>query len=264
MRDIKVSIIFAFYNKSEIHLKNVLCSIDQQIVDFPFELIIINDGSDNKLEYKKIINSFSFKKNDIEVKYKNVGRLGFPFSQQNGIKLMDPNSKIVVIQACDIIYGNEYTLQRLVNNVDNKHYSLALVRNFSVDYDICGSYKESVEKILEEWNKTEIQDIYVDPGKPKSLLFFLGAIRKDHLLEKTPWMKNSCDAVVGTILRNYNKERSFIPIWVDDAIGIHQNHEKIWYECPVVETCKYKCIRTKMYMKTKSKIGDIRNTREKE
>lgn len=238
----KVSITFSVYNKERKVLNNTICSILKQNTDFPFEIIIIDDGSD--MEYGNFFESFNLP-DHIELKYKKIEKIGFPFAKCKCLDIVDENSEIIIMQSSDIIFGNKNTLQKLVEGVDEKHYSLAKVRNFKVDKDICKNYDKKIKNILKGWSNKPKQDIYCDPGRPKALLMFLGAMKKNNLLKYTSWEKNSCDAVIGTQLRKLKSQGKFLPKWVDGAIGVHQEHKKIWYECPIQDTCNFECKRTK-------------------
>lgn len=238
----KASITFSIYNKEYNVLNNTICSIVKQKTTFPFEIVIIDDGSE--MEYNDFFDSIKLPKH-INLKYKKTEKVGFPFAKSKCIDMLDKNSNVIIMQSADIIFGNKYTLQKLYDNVKEKYYTLANVRNFKVNQNICENYEEKTKKILKEWSKKQRKDIYCDPSRKKALLFFLGAIRRVDLLNYTSWEKNSCDAVIGTQLRKLRDQNRFLPIWVKGAIGIHQEHKKIWYECPIQDTCNFKCKRTK-------------------
>lgn len=73
----------------------------------------------------------------------------------------------------------------------------------------------------------------------KSHLFFCGAISKSDL-EHLGFRDINCDAVIGPKIDKANFNRLYPPVKV-----IHQRHPKKVYPCPIVNQCKYHCIRKK-------------------
>lgn len=239
----KVSVIMATRNKNDM-LPNTLYSLAKQKTSFPYEVCVIDDHSD--IDPESIIRQFI-----PDVKYKRLEKqVGFMFSQGLCLDLVSNDVNIIVIQSDDIIYTSDDSLEKLVAPVESKVIALAEVVDIPIPENLFNSFDNEVNKILNDWQSyikrgpQKIDDRvyrnvwtkYSGKGHP-SWLFFLGAIRKEDL-ELLDFKTNNCDAVISPKMKKLGFKAKYPAVK-----GIHQNHPKSLYPCPIEDTCTYYCGR---------------------
>jgi glycosyltransferase involved in cell wall biosynthesis len=239
----KVSIILTFYNKQNCN-RNTIYSILRQKTNFPFEVLIVNDNSPN--------DDFSYlskikKPLNITLKYKkNETNMGSNFGHQTALGMMDDDVDIIVTQSSDVLYATEYTLQKLVDGVDDNHYTSGAVANMKIDTNLWKNMENELPKIVDKmWPKMEnpkTKYMYTSSKNPR-LYWFLAAIKKDHLFKYFTWRENACDVKTKEELIKLNKDGKLFVRWIDDAMAIHQKHPQVIHPCPIVDVCKFKCPR---------------------
>ena len=184
------------------------------------------------------------------------------FSQGKCLDLASPDSDIILIQSDDIIHTQDNSVELICKTVGPKKLSLAEVVSIPVANNLFENFHNNIKTILSKWNSYIIvENTNIDgvnymvnnlySGKVRaegSWLFFCGAIsRKD--LEFLEFEKVNCDAVIGPKMRQNNFVPNFPPVKT-----IHQQHPKFAYPCPIVNSCKYNCIRKTDHINRSSKI----------
>lgn len=235
----KAAIFLATHNKNEA-LGNVLHSITRQKTSFPFEVIICDDASHDIAGLREVV-------------FTHLGSSGIPFrfiilssnvgsnrSQSFCLDLIGLEVDTIVLQSSDVFYAGDDVLEKLCRNTAPGRFTLAEVRNVSVDPQMWRSFEKNLPFYLENERLMEtLAHINADPRQqdrgsytihhvfysgtrqPRPLerwYFFLGAIRKDDLLE-TCFPTCCADVNVSNDLHRLGKECMYV-----DAIGIHQRH----------------------------------------
>ena len=238
----KVSLLLVVKDKKDV-LRNTLHSIIKQKTSFPYEVCVLDINSSENLApfIKKIIPDVRYKKLNMDI----------PFIYTKGIclDLVSSNSDIIVIQGNDVIQVYDFTLEDLCRNVGPKTVSIAEVIDIPVDKDLYKNFEPKVNAISRNWNnyiqcyygKIDGVEYSLSPRytgrKSSSILFFLGAIKKDDL-NLLNFVKNNCDAVLSPKMKKLGFKINY-----PDIKGIHQRHPKTSYPCPIVNSCQYYCIR---------------------
>jgi len=245
---LKVSILTAIWNKED-QLRNYLFGLGKQETDFEYEVCFVDDHSDT--DPYKIIKEFCINE-EVTYKYKRLDKhSAFNKTQGIGMDLIAEESDIIVLIGADIILTRSDDLQKLVEKVEDKKFTLAEVVDIPIDEDFYKSYDENVKWILDDWESHIHQlELPIDKrvyerqwtiytGKNwTSWLLFCGAIKKKDLID-IGFIENSCDAVV----KHKMKEQGLQAILVPEVKAIHQRHLKKVYDCPDIESCSYHCIR---------------------
>jgi len=238
----KASLLIVVTDRAD-SLRNTLYSIARQKTSFPFEVCILDVGSSTDLE--PLIREFL-----PDVKYKKLNKnVDFIYTKGMCLDLAIPDSDIIVIQANDVIQTKDFTLEELCKNVGPKTIALAEVVDMPIGKDLYMNFEQGVGEILNNWNnyikrrKATVDGVpyklatYRTGKDSSALLFFLGAIRREDL-ESLDFTKNNCDAVIGPKIR----QNKFI-VNYPAVRAIHQRHTKFTYPCPLVNSCKFHCIR---------------------
>lgn len=239
----KVAVILTFYNKQYCN-KNTVYSVLRQITDFPFEVLIVNDASPT--------DDFSFLnkvklQNNINLKYsKNEKNLGSNFGHKTALKMMSNDVDIVVTQSSDVMYATQHTLQKLVEGVDNKHYTSGTVANIQVNPNLWKDLKNGLPKLIKKkWPRMEnpkTKYMYTSKSNPR-LYWFLAAIKRKHLMNYFTWADNACDVKTKDELIRLKREEKLFCRFVDEAMAIHQSHPQNIHPCPIMDQCPYTCVR---------------------
>lgn len=235
----KASILLATYNK-EACLPNTLRSIALQKTSFPFEVLVTDDCS--LISPQQIVKTYL-----PEAKfYRYPHHAGFVFSQGRGMTDMDPDSDIVVIQSCDVMYLSENVLEELCTSVTPGHFAMAHVRNVDVagmtlfKSAPLGWHLPGIIHLRNKFLETKGTNIYSGTQRPSGdWLLFLGAMRTEDAF-RIGFHENCCDVVVQQKI----KENGLKPIFRDDVFAVHQHHP--WahrWPCPVINQCSYWCSR---------------------
>ncbi|MCK9596717.1 glycosyltransferase [Candidatus Pacearchaeota archaeon] len=241
----KVSVFMATWNKNN-QLPNALYSLARQKTNFDFDVCIIDDHSNVNPE--PIIRKFF-----PHARYKRLPKNeGVTLSHGHCFDVMDKNTDIVVLQSSDVIYTEDHILQRIVDNTDSKQITMTEVIDIPIDDNMYLNFDSNIEKYINNWDNYKV---YVDvvltngllcknsstfyTGAPyHSWLFFCGGILADDL-RSIRIEHNACDATLHQLM----KEKNFKAILLNDCKVIHQRHPKTMYECKIIDTCPYHCIR---------------------
>lgn len=238
----KVSVIIATWNKHE-YLPNTLYSLIKQKTSFPLEICIVDDCSD--IDPEPIIRQFI-----PEVKYMRLEEhIGFMFSYGKCLELVDKESDVILIQSDDIIHTRSDSIELICKDVKSRTISLSEVVDIPMENNIINDFDNIVNNITSNWEsyiKTEfipidglkyrINSKYSGKGH-RSNLFFCGAISRTDL-DYLRFSDISCDAIIGLKISEAEFDRIYPPVK-----AIHQRHPKSVYPCPIVNECKYRCIR---------------------
>lgn len=240
----KVSVIICTYNKHG-YLPNALYSLSIQKTSFPFEVCIVDDYSD--IDPEPIIRQFI-----PEAKYMRLEEhIGFMFSHGKCLELVDKESDVILIQSDDIIHTRSDSIELICKDVKSRTISLSEVVDIPMENNIINDFDNIVNSITSNWDsyiKTEfipidglkyrINSKYSGSGC-RSNLFFCGAISRTDL-DYLRFSDINCDAIIGPKISKAEFNRIYPSVKV-----IHQRHPKSVYPCPVVNECKYHCIRKK-------------------
>lgn len=240
----KASILMSHFNKNEC-LPNTLHSISKQKASFPFEVCIVDDGS--KVDPGPVIKKFL-----PYAKYQRYDHIGFEKILSKGFTtLIDPQSEIVIIQSCDIVYTQPFIVEELCKNLKPHSIAMAEVKCLPIKLDMYKNFDVEINNYLTNWNN--IKGAYYSGSKRPpnkgyiDYIFFLAAMFKKDLYKYVRYDVCDCDCVV-----NYNiKYHKIIPIFLDNLKGIHQLHKRNKYPgCSLLKTCNISCRR-------KGKKGNI-------
>jgi glycosyltransferase involved in cell wall biosynthesis len=236
----KASILLATYNKNDC-LRNALYSIVQQRAPFDFEVCIVDDVSEE--DPLPIIREM-FNGSGVTYIYERLEEhVGGQFSQSHCMELMSPDSTMGIVQSCDVMYLQDDLLERLCKPVRPGFFSMAGVKNVSIDFDAHLHYNKVVEGIESIWDSVRGSNIYSGIERPGGdWLLFLGAMTREDLL-RIDFDYRCCDVVVQQKMR----EQGLKPVFLDDVRAVHQQHPPahLW-PCSIVDSCEYWCRRKQL------------------
>jgi glycosyltransferase involved in cell wall biosynthesis len=224
---VKVAVSMATYNKDEC-LENVLYSLKRQEKNFPFDLCIIDDHSD--IDPEPLIGKYF-----PSVIYKrNKERQGFDVVFGRALELISDNTDIVILQSADVVHIEDYLIEDLIDNVDDKIISMPAVKNGDFPTNAYKNFEGEISKLKERW---EISPPLFRCSPVYRWYFFLGAIRKIDAEELGLFGKPLCDVVLADAL----SEKGFKRRWLGHLTGIHSNHKASWWPCQNINSCNLKC-----------------------
>lgn len=231
----KAAIFMSTYNKNE-SLANALYTISRQKTNFPFEVCIVDDGSDVSPE--PIIRKFL-----PDAKYKALGRIGFVAAGGKSFDLVSDDVDVIVVQSAEVMYLQDDLVERLCLAVEPKKFTVAHVKNITVDsfmYKYFDDLNNGRSGLLGQWEGTSGIDVYSGSDRPGGdWLLFLGAMRREDL-ELVGFRNRCCDVVI----QQKMKEHGLTPIFMDDLKAIHQKHPPAHgWPCRLVDQCPYWCLR---------------------
>lgn len=234
-----VSIFLANHNKTEA-LRYTLISLARQKASFPFEVCLVDDGSErDPLPFIEDVTR------DLDFKYRRyTPGIGFPLSQGRCIELANPEANIIVVQSVDVLYLGTDTLERLVAPVEPGRFTLAGVKNIQVNPGSFATFEKFANSVNCIWNAVKGIHVYSGSDRPGGdWLFFLGALtRGDFFRIRFP--ENGCDVVVQHRL----KETGMKPVFLDDVRAVHQWHvPNHLFPCPIMDKCEYTCGRKRSH-----------------
>ena len=239
----KISICMATYNKNEL-LPNTLYAISQQdIGEHECEICIVDDGS--AVDPEPIIRQYA-----PYAKYKRLEpQEGFIYSAAHCMDLMSPDTDVVILMSSDVVMMQDFTIQELASHLSPRQIALAEVMDAPVAPDAWST--NGLEHYSRHWDDfMSYRACHVGRMRPNEWLFFLGAILKEDLDEV--WENRiCCDAVTHQTMRTLGFDAVLLPY----VRGLHQRHEKLWPECPIVPSCPFYCGRTRDYRGAKP--GDL-------
>ena len=195
-----VSILISSYNTDQLHLKDCFESIKNQIGHFGIELIVINDGSNEKYSevLKEELRNFKNSTRFCKLIYKrNTNNMGLSFSLNRGVESCS-NELIFRMDADDIMYPN-----RIQNQLE--------FMKENADCMICGT---NIRMITNDKKKSELGDT----NHPKIIILedFIEHPRKWFMNHPTLCFRKSAVISVG----NYNDKMK--PDWIleDYELGL--------------------------------------------
>ncbi len=196
----RCSIVMSTRNKAE-QLDITLQSIFSQKVPFPYEVIVVDDGSTDNT--KEICNKYRLKylflEND---RYRNP-------SKARNAGYREAKGEIIICQSDDVVHGQPTTIQLLVEGLKPDEFLISTVHNYEFADDI-------PSKFILEYSGLKIQNPY----------FFLGAIWRKHLYAVGG---NDEQFVEPCYDDNWFADclihgLGLVPRYTDKIIGYHQNH----------------------------------------
>jgi glycosyltransferase involved in cell wall biosynthesis len=234
MEEINIGIFIAIHNKTSC-LPNTFESINRQRTRDNVTVYIVDDGSDDPGEIVDVIN------NHLRVPYflmtlsKNIG---FAKSQSKCLDLVDSSVNVIILQSCDVLYGDDYLLQRMVDELRPGMAVMPEVRNVAVppdlwkDWDIAYYLQEErLYETLRAINKDPKQPnmgeyglqhtIFAGPRQPapdRRLYFFLGAILREDL-DRTCFATTCGDVALAKSMISKGIQVKYV-----EGIGLHQKH----------------------------------------
>jgi len=239
MNNSDITICMALHNKNEC-LENTLFSIKNQKTSYSYNMCFFDDAS--KTDPLPIIKKY-FTNTEFLIK-RSKSPVGFELLYGQYLNFLPKETKLLILQSCDVIWGDENLLDRLVQAMTCK--------------DKPGSYKKAVcvpKKIdnyqvpVDFYKNGDV--FYKSLGGPsdKSLwghsqrtsYLFLGAMRRvdfeKTLSEKMYHSNGVCDLVVKDTLFGKFK----VPLITTNGTVIHQRHPGYVYECASINQCTHPC-----------------------
>ncbi|MAG24582.1 hypothetical protein CMI47_03285 [Candidatus Pacearchaeota archaeon] len=238
MKKSEITFLISIQNKMDC-LNNTFSSIRGQIIKQGFNLCIVDDRS-TKSSLPIIKNYF----NDDDYIYKKIDLLGkfkrghgFELGYRNFLDIIPKETKIVILQSCDIIMGDNKLLDRLVSVIK--------------DAGSKGGYKSaiSVPKNLNNYQVSKdlykSKNLYNSLVAPKDLSLwghkqstsypFLSAMLASDFrkaLDARLWGSDGiCDIIVRDTLK-----RLKVPTIVVDGTAVHQRHASAMHECTSISS----------------------------
>jgi hypothetical protein len=156
----KVSIILTSFNRSKL-LNLGLSSIAKQKIDYPLEIVVINDGMDDDTE-----NVCDFHKNNLNIKYifsghRNVNGIIYrssPIPINIGIK--NSEGDIIILSCAEIFHLND-SINKIINPLFENHNYLTIPE--SMYFDNSNQYTDDLVKnnTSTKLNTCELRTDYV-------------------------------------------------------------------------------------------------------
>jgi len=225
----KASICFATCNKNDC-LANTLYSISRQKTSFDFEVCIVDDHSD--LDPWPIIKEFL-----PNAKYKRLEQKAIGFQAPNVcLDLVSPDSDIVILQSCDVLYINDNVVEELCRHVKPKNVFFAEIAEIETPTDMYKNFDQWTQDLLNRWPEVPLR---IARNALHYWLFFLGAIMKSDL-DVLNYRENCCDAIMSPKMKAHGFD-AYVLTYIK---GVHQKHPKALADCHMVEQCEYYCART--------------------
>jgi glycosyltransferase involved in cell wall biosynthesis len=203
----KCSICIATYNKPAL-LERTLASIRRQSPPFPYELIVCDDGSKQRLWVKRICQRYEATRLRIErpYEYRNPGAA-------RNAAYRAASGEVLICQSDDVLHYTD-AIEQLVALTTRENMVIASV--FNHDFD-------------REPNPTpfHFDDCYSGPQKPYPL-FFLGSVLREHVYAIGG---NDEEFSLPGYEDNFFSEclmqgRQLLPVYRGDIIGLHQAHDR--------------------------------------
>lgn len=208
---VRCSIVIATYNKADL-LELSLRSIRQQNVSFSYEIIVVDDGSQDHT--REVCRKFN-------VKYAYLDRPYYcnPAKARNiGLKMAASD---IVIQQCEVIHHSPDCLEKLVTRLQPGNFDFAAVWNAALDSTGIGSPAVSPLVHL-------IPEIcYCGPENPRPFFFLGVAYRSDVFAiggndEEFIYPGYDDNWLAECLIRG----RGLQPRFWDDVVGYHLHHRR--------------------------------------
>ena len=258
----KVSIITTTFEKNH-QIENTLYGILRQQTNFPFELIIVDDGStqDPSILIREFLQEYiptSNCTNLVKIKYKRrEENITARFVRKYCFEMLDDKSEIIVSMTADIVMLDDKTLQVLHDQVRIKNPVFCETLEWKTTPEWYEDFDTHVPQILSDWRRqitgskgrkltfdkepeTRCPSPIVSRRWPVGLVFHCGAIYRSDCME-IGYDENSCDAVISKKIR-YHKFQGHI--LAGFARCLAQNHLRKLFPCVLENTCSYYCPRT--------------------
>jgi glycosyltransferase involved in cell wall biosynthesis len=202
----KASILISTFNHDTL-LDKTLASIFVQTVPFEYEIILIDDGTNDTTQevLQKYAHHPQLKVHRIEreAKHRNP-------SVPRNISIALSRGEVLIMQSDDVIHVTPNTIQKLVQLVDENPDAAVFAQVINVDAN--GNHR----------------DFYTHPRRKRNPFFFLGAIRREHVVavggnDEDFVLPNYDDTWLGECLKNGRNCRL---MFMYEPIGYHQDHER--------------------------------------
>jgi len=198
---IRASICIPTFNRESLLRKTLQSIVDQ---DFPVEIIVVDDGSSDGTEKLK---------DEFPIRYYYINRPYYasPARPLNAaIKLAE--SEILIIQSAEVVHKSKDNLRLLVEEIERSPSRMAFA---TVEDRTVKTKGLSPGQLTGNGNKRS--------------LFFLGSIRKEHLM------------AVGGVDEDYiyparddydlsvrlGRKLHLSPIWLDNVVAEHLPHDRL-------------------------------------
>jgi glycosyltransferase involved in cell wall biosynthesis len=195
------SIIIATYNRPAV-LDRTLRSIVRQVVPFPYEVIVVDDGSDDPQAVSVVVAQYGFPPSVslAPTRYRN------PAVARN-VSVQRSMGSILILQSDDVEHDGQ-AITTLVSRLQEDHDTCVLATVTNVDAE------------------GRPLDLYTGPHK-RRLLFFLGAVRREHFLAVGGFDESFIepgyeDKWFGTCLERIGVQ----PCFLNDVHGRHRDHPR--------------------------------------
>ena len=195
----KCSIVMATRNHGHL-IGRALRSIFQQKVPFQFEVIVVDDGSDD--DTPKVCEGFDVDYIRLENdEYRNP-------SLARNVGFRKAQGEVIIQQSDEVIHYSKDTIERLTNDLREGEFLIATVYNYDLKHD-------------------KIRNIYSGKINPRPF-FFLGSLSRKDLYAvggydedfKTPGFDDNWHA--DCLLKGLKLKVRYV-----DVIGYHQHHARL-------------------------------------
>jgi len=230
----KVAIVTTIYNRSD-GLRNTLMGLVKQKISFPYEVLVVDDGSEKNPEsiIREYIpdNLLKFKRFD-----KNEGPI---IAKPAAYNMASEDSNIFVYMGSDVILLDTDCIEKLCKGVGEKIFTIGEVNTMDVANDMYIRWDTEVKSMKERFYKMNPYfHTYCGSLKPTRWYIFLGALRKEDVDSINFF--GSCDMIYYAALSR-DKFKAVFPM----VKAVHQTHPTRIGYCPIVGICKRGCSRRK-------------------
>lgn len=225
-----ISVVMAYYNRKQ-HLINTLYSMNKSSIK-EFEVIIVDDGSDEEHRIEDLEEKFNFLKViRIEKEEKKHINPCFP----TNIAISHSKGDLIIIQNPECFHYNDI-FYHVINNLEiNKYLAYTTlnkdISSILVNIDWEKNYGKQIDNIIKiDLNDDSIQWYCHSKYRPLPLNFCSAITRKD-LIDLNGFDERYSDGIERDdieFLERIKRKKMEIEI-VDDNLVIHQSHPPFHY-----------------------------------
>jgi len=170
-----ISIITTTYNKNDV-LRNTLVGLSKQNIPFPYEICIVDDGS--QINPEGIIREYI---PDSILKFKRLERnIGPINAKSEAYKMASAESNILVTMPIDLILLDSDCIEKICNGVGEKIFTIGEVRTLEIDVNMYKNWDSELKKLKSIFNTLDVYNhVYCGSEKPTRWYIFLGAFRRE-------------------------------------------------------------------------------------
>ena len=170
----KISIITSLYNKND-SLRNTLTGLMKQKISVPYEICIVDDGSDVNPEsiVRECIpdNILKFKRFE-----KNIGPVK---ATTEAYKMASKESDILVTMSGDVIILDTDGIEKLCMGVDEGVFTIGEIKTLEINFNMYDNWNSEVKRLKGIFDDLDTYNhVYCGSLKPNRWFIFLGGFRR--------------------------------------------------------------------------------------